>query len=82
MSEVTFIDSKGRITLPKEIRHLLKMDSGGKLKLTVVGDKVILEKIENPFEALENLLKDVKFDLTMRAQAEKMAVEEAKRRVE
>ena len=82
MSEVTFIDSKGRITLPKEIRHLLKMDSGGKLKLTVVGDKVILEKIENPFEALENLLKDVKFDLTMRTQAEKMAVQEAKRRVE
>ncbi|MCJ7760315.1 AbrB/MazE/SpoVT family DNA-binding domain-containing protein [Candidatus Bathyarchaeota archaeon] len=80
MSEM-LVDSKGRITLPKEVRDLLEVGSGDKLKVTVVGDKAILERVENPFEVLENLLKDIKFDLNMRAEAEKMAVEEAEKRV-
>jgi len=81
MAEVALIDSKGRITLPKEIRRLLEMESGDKLKVIVIGGKIILEKMENPFEILEDLLKDVNFDLTMRAEAEKIALEEAKKRV-
>ena len=80
MSE-TLVDSKGRITLPKEVRDLLEVGSGDKLKVTVVGDKAILERVENPFEVLKNLLKDIKSDLSMRTEAEKMAVEEAENRV-
>ena len=80
MSEM-LVDSKGRITLPKEVRDLLEVGSGDKLKVTVVGDKAILERVENPFEVLENLLKDIKFDMNMRAEVEKMAVEEAEKRV-
>jgi len=81
MAEAAFVDSKGRITLPKEIRRLLEMESGDKLKVMVVGGKIVLEKMENPFQVLEDLLKDVKFDPTMRAEAEKIALEEAKKRV-
>jgi len=81
MSEVAFVDPKGRITLPKEVRRLLEMESGDKLKVMIVGGKVVLEKVEKPFEVLENLLKDVRFDPTMRAETEKLAIEEAKKRV-
>ena len=81
MSDVASLDSKGRITLPKDVRKTLNMDTGDRLMVRVLGSKVILEKIDNPFEVLECLLKNITFDLRMRERTEKLALEEAEKRV-
>ncbi|HEY3900773.1 MAG TPA: AbrB/MazE/SpoVT family DNA-binding domain-containing protein [Chthoniobacter sp.] len=36
------LDKTGRIVLPKEIRHLLHLTEGAKLRMEVVGDKLEL----------------------------------------
>lgn len=81
LSDVTSLDSKGRITLPKDVRKALEMNAGDRLTVRVLGNKVILERIDNPFEVLDRLLKNIKFDVRMRKSIEKLALEEAERRV-
>jgi len=81
VSEVAQVDSKGRITLPKEVRRLVEMDVGDKVMVRVVGNRVILEKVENPFEILDRLLKEVRFSVETRHAYENLALEEAKKRV-
>lgn len=81
VSEVAQVDSKGRITLPKEVRRLVEMGVGDNVMVRVVGNRIILEKVENPFEVLDRLLKDVRFDVEKRHAYENLAIEEAKKRV-
>ncbi|MEM4726803.1 MAG: AbrB/MazE/SpoVT family DNA-binding domain-containing protein [Candidatus Bathyarchaeia archaeon] len=80
MFEIAYLDSKGRITLPKGIRKVLGINPGDKLKVMLIEDRVVIEKMENPFKVLEIILKDFRYDLSMRAKAEEMALDEAKRR--
>lgn len=44
MKTVT-VSAKGQIALPKEIRDALDVDTGSKLTITIVDDKVVLEPV-------------------------------------
>ncbi len=79
-TSVILVDSKGRVTLPKEMRKNLGIRPGDRIRATVVGKKIILEKAENPFEVLDDILKDVEFDRSAREEAEKLALKEARER--
>jgi len=57
------------------------MDAGDRFTVRVLGNRVVLEKIDNPFEVLDSLLKNTRFDVRLRECSEKLAVEEAKKRV-
>ena len=76
MSDSSQIDSKGRINIPIKYRKLMNIKTGDKLKILTQGNKIILEKIDNPFGKLEQLLKHVKFDPTKREEYEKLLYKE------
>ncbi len=80
MSDIVLVDSKGRVTIPKDMRESLGVKSGDRFRITMVGRKIILEKTEDPFEVLESILKDIKFGRKAREEAEKLAIKEAGRR--
>jgi len=69
------IDSKGRIVLPKEYREALNIKEGDELVITLRGSKVIIEKSEDPFKVLEEVLGDLTFSRELRKIAEKEALE-------
>ena len=71
------IDSRGRITLPKEVRDQLNLHPGDTLVLRTSGGKIVLEKASNPFEKLADLLGNLTFTRELRKEAETKAVEEA-----
>ena len=68
------VDERGRITLPKEVRVALNIMPGDDLSLSVVGNKIIVEKIANPFEKLAKLLGNISFDRRLRVEAEREAL--------
>ena len=39
-------DALGRITLPIQIRRMLDIDESTELKITVIGDKIVIKKAE------------------------------------
>ncbi len=78
--KLVIVDTKGRITLPKEVRDQIAITPGDQLQVRVVGNRIIMEKIDNPFEILKKILKKVKFDVTRRSKVEELALKEAKRR--
>ncbi len=55
------VDKKGRITLPSEIRHRLKIKD--LVKLRVMEDKLILEPVKNPLHELTLLVIDSEGDI-------------------
>ena len=69
------VDSKGRIVLPKEYREALNIKEGDELVITIRGSKVIIEKSEDPFKVLEEVLGDLTFSRELRKIAEKEALE-------
>lgn len=70
------IDSKGRIVLPKEFREALSVKEGDELAITLKGNKVVIEKSEDPFKVLEEILGDLTFDRELRKAAEGEALNE------
>jgi antitoxin PrlF len=49
--EVATITSKGQITLPKPIRQILGVDTGGKVAFDFTGDRVIVTRVtDEPHE--------------------------------
>jgi AbrB family looped-hinge helix DNA binding protein len=76
------IDSKGRILLPKSVREKLGLREGDEVELAVVGDKLVISKLEDPFKVLEGLLGDLTFDRSLRVTAEEEALRQVKRRIE
>ncbi len=45
--EVATITSKGQVTVPKPIRQLLGVDSGGKVRFTMRGSEVVVTRMED-----------------------------------
>lgn len=45
--EVATITSKGQITLPKPIRQALGVDFGGKIAFDLMGDRVVVTRVED-----------------------------------
>ena len=76
MSDLSQIDSKGRINIPVKYRKLINIKTGDKLKILVQGNKIILEKIDNPFKKLEQLLKNISFDPEKRLEYEKLLLKD------
>ncbi len=59
MEEVT-ISSKGQIVIPKYLRDALGIKTGSKLLIRLEGKRlVLLQRPENPVEALENFGKEI-----------------------
>ena len=44
--EIATITSKGQITLPKPIRQALGVDFGGRVAFDLVGDRVVVTRVE------------------------------------
>jgi AbrB family looped-hinge helix DNA binding protein len=46
MAEITKISTKGQVVIPNSIRSALKLAPGDTLQIEMVGDLVILKKVE------------------------------------
>ena len=72
------VDKKGRIVLPKEFREALDIREGDELIITLRGSKAIIEKSEDPFKVLEEVLGDLTFSRELRRIAEREALKTMK----
>ncbi|MHA1582348.1 MAG: AbrB/MazE/SpoVT family DNA-binding domain-containing protein [Candidatus Baldrarchaeia archaeon] len=61
------ISSKGQITIPKEIRELLRLKPGDRVKIEVKGDFAILTPLKKPSESMKGLGRNVKKKLKLTA---------------
>ena len=68
------IDGKGRIVLPKKFRETLNLREGDEVVIILKGDRLILEKAENPFKVVEEILGDLTFSRELRRIAEEEAL--------
>ena len=68
------VDERGRITLPSSVRRRLNIRPGDELVVSVVGDRIVIEKASNPFEKLAGILEDLTFDRSLRVAAEREAI--------
>jgi antitoxin PrlF len=51
------VTSKGQVTIPKEIRKLLRVEEGDRISFVVEGsDRVVMRKPSRPLESLRGLL--------------------------
>jgi antitoxin PrlF len=48
--EIATLTSKGQITLPKSVRQLLGLDTGGKIAFDVRGGEVVVSRADAPHE--------------------------------
>ena len=46
IEEIKVLDAMGRITIPKTFRKVLGIDGAAEMKISLIGEKIILEKIE------------------------------------
>ena len=76
------VDGRGRITLPSSVRRALNIKPGDELVVEVVGGRVVLERASDPFERLAGILGDLTFDRSLRALAEREALDAARERWE
>jgi len=70
------VDAKGRIVLPKEFRKALDVREGDELIITLKHSRIVIEKSEDPFKVLEEVLGDLTFSRELRRIAEKEALKE------
>ena len=68
------MDGKGRIVLPKKVREALNLREGDEVVIILKGGRLILEKAENPFKVIEEILGDLTFSRELRRIAEKEAL--------
>lgn len=68
------VDGKGRIVLPKKVRKALNLREGDEVVIILKGGRLILEKAENPFKVIEEILGDLTFSRELRRIAEKEAL--------
>jgi len=68
------VDGKGRIVLPKKVREALNLREGDEVIIILKGGRLILEKAENPFKVIEEILGDFTFSRELRRIAEKEAL--------
>jgi len=73
MNEIK-VDNKGRILLPLEFRKRLDIKVGDILQVNIKSKEIIIEKIEDPFKKLDELIGNVKFDPKNRQKTEKFAI--------
>ena len=78
MSAVVRVDSKGRITLPKEVREKCGIAPGSKVMVEVKGRGEVLVRVveKDPSEELAKLLKGFTFTRKSRVKAEKLLLKE------
>ena len=74
------VDAKGRIVLPKEFREALGIREGDELMLYIRDGKLVIEKCEDPFKVLEEVLGDLTFDRELRKVAEEEVLKLVKER--
>ncbi|MFK0091870.1 type II toxin-antitoxin system PrlF family antitoxin [Pseudomonas sp. NPDC090592] len=48
--EIATLTSKGQVTLPKSIRQLLGIDTGGKIAFDVRGGEIVVSRVETTHE--------------------------------
>ena len=46
--EVATLTSKGQVTLPKSIRHALRLDAGSKIAFDLLGSQVVVSRADKP----------------------------------
>ena len=46
MSTILVVDSKGRVILPKDVRSVLGIEQGGKVVLTIEGERATLSSLD------------------------------------
>ena len=44
IEEIKMLDAMGRITIPKTFRKVLNIDGAAEMKISLIGEKIILEK--------------------------------------
>ena len=79
MSAIVRVDSKGRVTLPKEVRERSGISPGSRVVVEVKGKGEVLIRVieEDPSMELAKLLKDFVFTRESRVKAEKLLLKEA-----
>ncbi|WP_121417934.1 type II toxin-antitoxin system PrlF family antitoxin, partial [Pseudomonas aeruginosa] len=48
--EVATLTSKGQVTLPKSVRQLLGIDTGGKIAFDLRGGEIVVSRVETTHE--------------------------------
>ncbi|RLG74723.1 MAG: hypothetical protein DRO23_05855 [Thermoprotei archaeon] len=78
LSVIVRVDSKGRITLPKEIRKRCNIVPGSRVVVEVKGKGEVLVKVieSDPSKELAKILKDFTFTREDRVKAEKLLLKE------
>lgn len=78
MSVIVRVDSKGRITLPKEVREKCGITPGTRVAIEVKSRSEILVRIveKDPSEELAKLLRGFTFTRKSRIKAEKLLLKE------
>jgi len=74
LSVLTRIDRRGRIVIPRDFRKALNLREGEEVILRLRGNKILIEKAENPFQILAEVLGDLSFDRGLRRVAEEEAL--------
>lgn len=78
---ISKVDSRYRITIPEDIRKIVKVKKGQKVMLIPRGDSITLILLrENLSEALDEFLGDIKLTRDVKKKAEKYVLEQAKER--
>lgn len=62
------------MVLPKELREALGIKEGDEVLLSIRGGKLIVERCEDPFKVLEEVLGSLTFDRSLRKIAEEEAL--------
>ncbi len=71
------VDRKGRVVLPKDVREALGIREGDEVVLVLRGGRVCIERVEDPYRVLEDVLGDLVFSRGLRAMAEREALKSA-----
>ena len=78
---ISKVDSRYRITIPEDIRKIVKVKKGQKVMLIPRGDSITLILLRaNLSEALDEFLGDIKLTRDVKKKAEKYVLEQAKER--